>query len=320
MSGIGPQRHAHGPRGQHRHQGQPPAGNPPQVGRAASEDQQRAEVVDVGEGRPGHDQVAERLEEVVGVVAVEQVAARSGPAARARASVSGVTMAPALSSMPSMPSVSAASTCTPGSPCSAIAQPSRNSVARPPRPPLPAHGHRGLAAGQDHAGLGERLAAARHRARQRRVHLADLARLALDLVAKDVRRDAGARAPRAAAASSALLRRGDHVHLRGRRSAGRPAWASRRRRSRARRAPPAAARCRSACRIASASAQVRGVGHRRAAGDDLGRVAGHVADQQRDDPRRRAQRRQPPALDRRQVLAHAVHLVDGRAAASAAPC
>jgi hypothetical protein len=48
--------------------------------------------------------------------------------------VSGVTIAPALSSTPSMPSVSAASTWTPGSACSAIAQPIRNSVARPPRP------------------------------------------------------------------------------------------------------------------------------------------------------------------------------------------
>ena len=39
-------------------------------------------------------------------------------------------------------------------------------------------------------------------ARERRVHLADLARLAFDLVAEDVRGDAGARAASAAAASS----------------------------------------------------------------------------------------------------------------------
>ena len=58
--------------------------------------------------RPRHHQVAERREEAVGVVAVEELAAPSCPCAAARASVSGVTMAPALSSTPSMPSVSAA--------------------------------------------------------------------------------------------------------------------------------------------------------------------------------------------------------------------
>ena len=56
------------------------------------------------------------------------------------------------------------------------------------------------------------------------------------------------------------------------------------------------------------------VGHRGAAGDDFGRVARHVADQERHHARRRAVGREPPALDRREVLAHAVHLVDGRAA------
>ncbi len=53
-----------------------------------------------------------------------------------------------------------------------------------------------------------------------------------------------------------------------------------------------------------------GVGHRRAAGDHGRVVAGHVADRQCHHLRRRAGRRQPAALDARQVLAHAVHLAD----------
>ena len=57
-----------------------------------------------------------------------------------------------------------------------------------------------------------------------------------------------------------------------------------------------------------------GVGHGGAAGDDRGVVARHVADGQRDHPGGAARRRQPPALDAREVLAHAVHLADAGAA------
>ncbi|CAM3824697.1 hypothetical protein ACAN107058_17550 [Paracidovorax anthurii] len=57
-----------------------------------------------------------------------------------------------------------------------------------------------------------------------------------------------------------------------------------------------------------------GIGHRGAAGDHRRVVARHVADGQRHHPRRRARRREPPALDAREVLAHAVHLRDARAA------
>ena len=99
-----------------------------------------------------------------------------------------------------------------------------------------------------------------HRARQRRVHLADLARLAFDLVAQDVRVDARPRAPAPAAASSALLRRGDQVHLVAGEARRRRASAFRTRRSRGRRAPRPARRCRSARGWRSASAQVVGSG------------------------------------------------------------
>ena len=54
-----------------------------------------------------------------------------------------------------------------------------------------------------------------------------------------------------------------------------------------------------------------GIGHGGAAGDDRGVVARHIADAQRHHARRRAGRSQAPALDAREVLAHAVHLADG---------
>ncbi len=61
-------------------------------------------------------------------------AAASSPSARPRASVSGCSTAPALSSVPSIPSVSQAMAQIPGAPSSAIASDSRNSALRPPRP------------------------------------------------------------------------------------------------------------------------------------------------------------------------------------------
>ena len=63
---------------------------------ASLEDQDRPEVVDVGERRAGDEQVAEAGEERVGVVAVEVIAAARAPSRRARSRVSGVTKAPAL--------------------------------------------------------------------------------------------------------------------------------------------------------------------------------------------------------------------------------
>src|SRR5882757_8848102 len=58
----------------------------------------------------------------------------SQPFARARARVSGVKIAPAISSAPSTPSVSAARPQMPAVPWAAIASASRYSTLRPPRP------------------------------------------------------------------------------------------------------------------------------------------------------------------------------------------
>jgi hypothetical protein len=61
------------------------------------------------------------------------------------------------------------------------------------------------------------------------------------------------------------------------------------------------------------------IGHRRAAADRRRRIAGHVAHQQAHDLRRRAGPRQPASLDRREMLPHAVHLVDRGAALQQRP-
>ena len=52
------------------------------------------------------------------------------------------------------------------------------------------------------------------------------------------------------------------------------------------------------------------VGHGRARGDHRRIVAGHVGDRQGHDARRMRRRGQPPALELRKMLAHAIHLVD----------
>ncbi len=56
------------------------------------------------------------------------------------------------------------------------------------------------------------------------------------------------------------------------------------------------------------------VGHGGAGGDDRRIVAWHIGDQQTHHLRRRGRGRQPTALDGGEMLAHHVHLVNGRAA------
>ncbi|MNS82771.1 hypothetical protein D3C72_1165250 [compost metagenome] len=58
-----------------------------------------------------------------------------------------------------------------------------------------------------------------------------------------------------------------------------------------------------------------GVRQRGAAGDQGRVIARNIGNQQRLHARRRAGQRQPAALERREMLAHAVHLADARAAA-----
>ena len=61
------------------------------------------------------------------------------------------------------------------------------------------------------------------------------------------------------------------------------------------------------------------VGHGRAAGDHRRVVAGHVGDQQRDGARGPGRGGEPAALDAREMLADAVHLVDRGARAQQRP-
>ena len=73
-----------------------------------ADDQDGAEIVDVGEGRAGDDQVAEGGEQAVAVV-VGKARPRVDAACARPGKCVGLTIAPALSSVPSMPSVSPAS-------------------------------------------------------------------------------------------------------------------------------------------------------------------------------------------------------------------
>ena len=159
-------------------------------------------------------------------------------------------------------------------------------AAAPGAPGAGPHGHRGLAAAQDHAGPCKRLAAAAHCARQRRMHLAHLARFTLDLVAQDVRIEP-ALARQCRSGLQALQRCGDQVHR----------VAAKRRIARLRRFEGAAfepctrdRRNRDAVprQDAERVGTSAGIGHRRAAGDDRRVVTRHVADQQRHHTRRRA--------------------------------
>ena len=81
-----------------------------------SRNQDGAEVVDVGAGRAGHEQVADGVEGGPGVVAGEQRAWVDAGGAACGLAVPPSAKAPALSSEPSMPSVSAASAGMPATP------------------------------------------------------------------------------------------------------------------------------------------------------------------------------------------------------------
>jgi hypothetical protein len=238
--------------------------------------QQRPEVVDVGEGRPGDHQVAQRLEEAVGVVAVQVVGRHARCACGARQRVGRderrrrcLRCRRCRRCRPPAP--------TRRSACSAWRSPEQNSPARPPGQgralTARAHRDRGLAAGQDHAGPRKRLAVPRHGARQRRVHLAHLA-ASPSISSLRMWPPARPRAPAGRGLQAAAAWRS--CAPRGRQSAS-PGLGVSKAPLPARRTAAAARRCRSAAdgqRIGAGG----GVGHRGAAGDDRRVVARHVAD------------------------------------------
>ena len=235
----------------------------------------------------------------------------SRPRARARASVSGRDDARRrLSSAPSMPSVSPASAQMPGAPSSATARPSRIfDVA--PAAPVAAHRDRGLAAGEQDARAPRRWPVRDTDARCRPCTL-PTSRASPSSASPSI---TGVTPALAGHRGRGLERRAAGVAIsrwsRRRRGADRRAWASRA----AGPLPDGRARRRQArCRSGRAPPRVGEggrVGHGRAAGDHAGIVAGHVGDQQLSDARRLgAAAASRPPLIAREVLAHAVHLVD----------
>ena len=119
--------------------------------RSAPVDQDGAEIVDVGQRRPGDDRVAERLEEAVAVVGVQARARRRCPAPRRARACRARRCAPAISSAPSTPSVSPASACTPAQAVERDGQ-RQQELDVAAAAAVAAHGDGGLAAGQQHAG------------------------------------------------------------------------------------------------------------------------------------------------------------------------
>ena len=110
-------------------------------------DQDRAEVVDVGQRRSGHDAVAKRAKKPW-LSCASSAACGSSPAARARASVSGPATAPAISAAPSTPSVSQARTWMPGRAAQRQRRRQHELGVRPAAEPLAAAGHGALAAAE----------------------------------------------------------------------------------------------------------------------------------------------------------------------------
>ena len=156
-----------------------------------------------------------------------------------------------------------------------------------------------------------------HRACQRGVHLADLARFAFDLVAEDVRLESLCLARRGGRGLQALLRRGDQMQARGRRTAASPGFG-------VSNAPlwQAGARGRrhldAVALRAGRSASAKVVGSA-TVGPEAITEGSPSRRRSRLNSRRRAARRQPAALDRRQVLAHAfISSIAARQASSAA--
>ena len=235
----------------------------------------------------------------------------SMPSARARARVSGLTIAPAAGPAPSMPSVSPASAQTCGKPVQRDGEAEQELDVAPAAPPA-AHRHRGLAAREQHAGRRQRVAGSDDRPRDAGHDLADFGRLALQRVAEDQR--GHPRLPRHGGGGlQRQLRRGDHDGL----DAGKPRIAGLRRLV-AGSGQMGAHRGRRLDAVAGEDRRGLGEGRRigdgRSGGDRRRIVAGNVGNDQADHSGRMRRGRQAPALDRREMAADGVHLGDVGAA------
>jgi hypothetical protein len=264
-------------------------------------DQDRAEIVDVGEGGAGHDLPADLRRRSYGRRFADSAWLRVDPGARALASVSG----PIKRARDLRRAIHAIGVAGDGvDPARRPARWQRQRVFRVRTADAVAAPRDGqLSARQDHA---------RPLGRQRAGGMVagDVPRLAFDRVAENVDgialrlgQAAAARSDWDGAATitfSTLSRLGSS----GRTgiAAGLEEGPDRGRRGRR---PSGAARQR--------PRRVAGNAHRRAAGDIARIVAGHIRNQQRQHPRRIGRDRKPPALDRRDFLADAVDLPDRRA-------
>ena len=154
--------------------------------------------------------------------------------------------------------------------------------------------------------------------RDRGMHARHVARLALDAVAQHDRRDA-ARSAAAAAASSACLRARDQLEPCFRRRGSPGFGVSSSAGGEMGERPRPARRCGISRASRAHRRKLVGSGTVGPGGDHRRIVARHVGDRQGHDPCRRRGRGEAAALDRREMLAHAVDLADRGARSQQCP-
>ena len=120
-------------------------------------DQDGAEIVDVGQGRSGDDLVAQRLEEAVAVVVGEARAWVEPQSRAARARVSGANDRAGVV-LGAVDAVGVAGERPDARRTRSARRRAQQELDVAPAAALAAHGHRGLAAGEQHAGRRQRVA------------------------------------------------------------------------------------------------------------------------------------------------------------------
>ena len=269
-------------------------------------DEHDAEVVDIGQRRPRDDLIAERAEEIVRVVVGEQGSGVEAETSRPLEAVGGHDRACDL--LGPVHAVGVAGDGEDPRPAVEFDRQRQQEFDIPPSPARARDRHRGFSAGDEDAWRGRRLAVHGDLARDSGHHFPDLPCLALERVAEDEWAIAGpTRQLRRGLERS--LRCGDDARFAPRE--GRVAGLRRlglavleERLHRGRRDDAVA------LQHGFGVSERRHVGRRRTGGDHRRIVTRDVRNDQRHDPGRSRRNRQPAALDRGQMLADTIDLID----------
>ncbi|CAI8846503.1 hypothetical protein EMIT0P44_290082 [Pseudomonas sp. IT-P44] len=274
----------------------------------ALENQDGAEVVDVGAGRLGDDQRVERCEIAVAIVVVEFIAGAQTEGGGAGVAVRGHDRPGIVFGAVDAIGI-AGQRVDAGQAFEAVGQ-AQEELGIAPAATIAAHGDRGFTARKDHARRRQWLAMQDHLPRDAGVNLGHLAGFAFQ-IAEDQRTETGLTGFHCSGFKR-LLRAGDQLEMTARQA--RVAGFDR---LRFRALQPVAHRRRDFNVVALEDRQRFGggarVGDGGAGGDDRGEVARYIGNRIGINSGGPAGFAETAALDRREVLAHAVHLADGRA-------